>query len=180
MAEMRGKFITLACSLLETKPEAKAAALSSVKLMTGKEWNELDPEGWYDTKVLESVFKAITDHTSPLLGWAAIKVIGRRVYPTIQSTVGLPPHLTTPVEFVKFEAQGFRDNHRGPDVIPRKIIKAEPGMVVMEAPSPGYSCSFIEGVFEGILNMCDIRNGKVKQSRCINKGDSTCEYVITW
>jgi len=180
MAEIKGKFISLACSLLETKPEAKAAALAAVKQMTGKEWNELEPEGWYNTKVLEAVFKAIMDHTSPLLGWAAIKVIGRGVYPTIQRTVGLPTHLATPEDFVKFEAQGFLANHRGADVIPRKVIKAEPGMVVMEAPSPGYNCSFIEGVYEGILIMCDIRHGKVKQSRCVTKSDPTCEYVITW
>ena len=180
MAEMKGKFITLGCSLLETKPEAKNAALTSVKQMTGKEWNELDPEGWYDTKVMNAVFQAIEDHSSPLLAWAAIKVIGRRVYPTIQSTVGLPGDLLTPLDFVKFEAKGFLENHRGSDVIPRKIIRADPNLVIMEAPSPGYKCSFIEGVFEGILHMCDIRNGKVKQSRCITKGDPTCEYVISW
>lgn len=180
MAEVKGKFITLACSLLETKPEAKTAALTAVKQMTGKEWNELDPEGWYNTNVFEAVFKAIMDHTSPLLGWAAIKVIGRGVYPTIQRTVGLPTQLTTPEDFIKFEAEGFLANHRGADVIPRKIIKAEPGMVVMEAPSPGYNCSLIEGVYEGILIMCDIRHGKVKQSRCVTKGDTTCEYVISW
>jgi predicted hydrocarbon binding protein len=180
MADLKGKFVTLACSLLETKPEAKTAALAAVKQMTGKEWNELDPEGWYDTKVMNAVFQAIEDHTSPLLAWAAIKVIGRRVYPTIESSVGLPPNLNTPLDFVKFEAQGFLANHRGSEVVPRKIISAEPGLVVMEAPSPGYKCSFIEGVFEGILIMCDIRNGKVKQTRCVTKGDPTCEYVISW
>ncbi len=180
MAEIKGKFISPACSLLETKPEAKAAALSSVKQMTGKEWHDLDPEEWYDTKVLQAVFQAIVDHTSPLLGWASIKVIGRRVYPTIKTTVGLPAHLSTPLDYIKFAVQGFRENHRGHDVIQRKIIKAEPGLVVIEAPSPGYSCIFVEGVYEGLLIMCNIRNGKVKQSQCIAKGDPTCEYVITW
>ena len=180
MAEVKGKFIMLACSLLETKPEAKMAALSSVRTMTGKEWDALDPEGWYDTKVMGSVLQAIVDNTSPLLGWAAIKVIGRRVFPTIQSTVGLPSNLNTPMDFITYDAQTFLENHRGVGLVPRKVIKAEPGLVIMEAPSPGYSCSLIEGVYEGILIMCDIRNGKVKQSQCVTKGDPTCEYVVTW
>ncbi len=180
MAEIKGRFITLACSLLETKPEAKAAALSSVKQMTGKEWNELDAEGWYDTEVLQSVFQAIMDHTSAVRGWAAIKVIGRKVYPTIQRTVGLPSHLSTPLDFLEFAAERFLESHRGDDVVPRKVIAADPGRVVVDAVSPGYSCALTEGVYEGILIMCNIRNGKVTQSRCVAKGDPTCEYVITW
>ncbi|HMY33909.1 MAG TPA: hypothetical protein PLM36_22885 [Leptospiraceae bacterium] len=105
MAEVKGKFITLSCSLLETKPAAKKAALEAVKNMTGKEFNELDPEGWYDTKVMQSVFKAIEENSSPLLARAAIKLIGQKVYPTIEKTAGLPPTLKTPLDFIKFEAE---------------------------------------------------------------------------
>lgn len=180
MAEIKGKFILLACSLLETKPEAKSQALANVRRLTGREWNELDPEGWYDTKVINSVFEAIEANASPILAWAAIKVIGQNVYPTIERTVGLPKTLQTPLDFVKFEAEGFMANHRGPDVTPRKIVSAEPGSVVVEAPSPGYNCSFIEGVFDGILIMCGIRNGEVTQTRCVKKGHPTCEYHIRW
>lgn len=180
MAEIKGKFITLACSLLQTKPEARAAALQAVKSMTGKEWSELDPEGWYDTRVLGAVFDAVEANTSPILAWAALKVIGQRVYPTIEATAGLPKDLRTPLDFVKFEAEGFKANHRGADVVQRKLIKAEPGSVVMEAPSPGYNCAFIEGVFDGILRMCTIMNGKVTQTKCVRKGHSTCEYHIQW
>lgn len=180
MADIKGKFITLACSLLETKPEAKRAALDAVVRMTGKASDQLDPEGWYDTKVLDAVFSAIEQHTSPMLAWAAIRLIGTRVYPTINQTVGLPKNLETPLDFVKFEAQGFRDNHRGSDVQPRRFVKSDYGDVVVEAPSPGYNCAFIEGVFDGILQMCGIKTGKVSQTRCIKKGDSTCEYHIQW
>ncbi len=180
MAEVKGKFITLACSLLETKPEAKAKALQEVKERTGLEWNELDPEGWYDTQVFEAVFQSIEDNTNPVMAWAAIKVIGQNVYPTIQRSVGLPDTLETPLDYVKFEAQGFLENHRGPDVIPRKILEESPGKVVMDAPSPGYNCALIEGVFEGILHMCQIKNGKVKQTKCVRNGDPTCEYSIEW
>jgi predicted hydrocarbon binding protein len=180
MAEVKGKFITLACSLLETKPEVKAAALREIKDRTGLEWNELDPEGWYDTQVFEAVFNSIERGASDVMAWAAIKVIGQSVYPTIQRTVGLPQGLETPSDFVKFEAQGFLENHRGPDVQPRKVLEEGPNKVVMEAPSPGYNCALIEGVFEGILYMCNERKGRVRQTKCIKKGDETCEYTIEW
>ncbi len=52
--------------------------------------------------------------------------------------------------------------------------------MVVEAPSPGYNCSFIEGVFDGILIMCGIRLGEVTQTRCVKKGHGTCEYHIRW
>ena len=180
MAEVKGKFISLACTLLETKPEAKRAALDAVSRMTGKQFDQLDPEGWYDTAVFDAVFQAIEENTSPLLAWAAIRLIGTRVYPTINQTVGLPKHLETPLDFVKFEADGFRENHRGAGMQPRRFVKAEPGDVVVEAPSPGYNCALIEGVYDGILQMCGIRTGKVSQTRCVRKGDSTCEYHIQW
>ncbi len=36
-------------------------------------------------------------------------------------------------------------------MIPRKIVSADPGSVVVEAPSPGYNCALIEGVSYRIL-----------------------------
>ncbi|HMY33908.1 MAG TPA: hypothetical protein PLM36_22880 [Leptospiraceae bacterium] len=144
--------------------------------MTGKEFNELDPEGWYDTKVMQSVFKAIEENSSPLLARAAIKLIGQKVYPTIEKTAGLPPTLKTPLDFIKFEAEGFLLNHRGSDVKPRKIIQAEDKNVVIEANSPGYSPVLIEGVFLGILEMCMIKTGRVDNKE--ENGNSI--YYIKW
>ncbi|MEM7184651.1 MAG: hypothetical protein AAF518_27395 [Spirochaetota bacterium] len=180
MAEVKGKFITLSCSLLETKPKAKEAALAEVKARTGKEFNELEPEGWYDASVMQAVFQSIEANSSTLLAKAAIKLIGEKVYPTIEQTVGLPQDFKTPLDFLKFEAEGFKQNHRGSDVIQRTIIKAEEGSVVINAPSPGYSCILIEGVFSGILKMAGINTGKVIQTKCVKEGHDTCEYHITW
>lgn len=180
MAEVKGKFIMLACSLLETKPAAKEAALAKVQELTGVPYTELDPEGWVDTKVFDAVFQSIEDNTSPMLAWAAIRNIGTEVYPTIEKTAGLPKDLNEPIDFIKFEAAGFLDNHRGSEVVPRKFIKTDKGDVVVEAPSPGYNCALIEGVFDGILKMCGISGGKVSQTRCVRKGDHTCEYHIQW
>ena len=180
MAEVKGKFITLACDLIKSKPEARQAAIDAVRKLTGKDPYELDPEGWYNTKVFDAVFTAIETSAAGIMGWAAIKVIGQLVYPTIKTTAGLPPHLKTPLDFVTFEADGFLQNHRGSDVIPRKFVTTEDGNIVVDAPSPGYNCTLIEGVFEGILHICGIGDGVVKQTQCVKRGDPTCVYHITW
>ena len=180
MAEVKGKFITLACDLIKSKPKAREAAIAAVSVMTGRDPYELEPEGFYDTKVFDAVFRAVEEHTEGIHGWASIKVIGQLVYPTIEATVGLPDHLKTPADFVKFEAEGFLDNHRGSDVIPRKFLKVEENDIIVEAPSPGYNCILIEGVFDGILQMCRVKDGSVKQTQCVRRGDPTCVYHITW
>jgi hypothetical protein len=180
MAEVKGKFITMACSLLEIKPEAKAEAMEAVKSLTGKQWDQLEPEGWYGTNVFDAIFRITEKHHGPVMGWAAIKIMGRRVFSTKERTVGLPKHLKTPLDWLKWEGNGFMEDHRGADVVPRKFLKTEPGNVVVEAVSPGYNCMLIEGVYEGILEMCGIKKYKVTQARCVKKGDSTCEYHIEW
>ncbi len=180
MAEVKGKFIILAYDLIKTKPQARRAAMDSVRDLTGKDPYELDPEGWYQTGVLETVFSAVEANTQPIMGWASIKVIGQLVYPTIKTTVGLPEHLRTPLDFIRFESEGFLQNHRGPDLIPRKFIKTEDREIVVEAPSPGYNCTLIEGVYEGILQICGIADGEAKQIQCVKRGDPTCVYRISW
>jgi hypothetical protein len=180
MAEIRGKFIINACDLIKTKPEARQEAIKRVQDLTGKSPYELDPEGWYDTKVVQAVFSSILDHTDEIMGWAAIKVIGQLAYPTIKNTVGLPPELKTPLDIIKFDAQGFLSNHRGPDLVPRKFIQEQDQDIIIEAPSPGYDCGVMEGVYEGILHVCGVGDGRVRQTQCVKKGDSTCVYRITW
>ncbi len=180
MAEIKGKFITLACDLIKSKPQARAAAVDAVKKSTGAEPEALEPEAFYDTKVLNSVFTAIEQDSPGVVGAASIKFIGRLVYPTIKNTAGLPDHLKTPLDFVKFEGDGFLANHRGPDVVPRRFEKLEEGHVIVEAPSPGYNCIFIEGVFEGILGMVGVAGASVRQTQCARKGDNTCVYDIKW
>jgi predicted hydrocarbon binding protein len=181
MAELKGKFIALACNFLHTKPVARQTAIASVRSMTGKDPTELDPEEYYDTKVLDSVFQAVLNSESETVARAALKVIGQEVYYEIKWTVGLPDSLDSPLDYVKFEMEGFRLNHRGPDVVQRRILQAEDGHVIIEAPSPGYNCIWIEGVFEGILRMCGkVRTGRVVQTQCVMKGDPTCVYDIKW
>ena len=126
--------------------------------------------------MFQAVFKAIEDNSSPLLARAAIKLIGQRVYPTIEKTAGLPKNLKTPLDFIKFEAEGFLLNHQGAEVKPRKILVEEDKSVVIEANSPGYSPVLIEGVFLGILEMSGIKTGRVDYKE--ENGNSI--YMIKW
>jgi hypothetical protein len=180
MAKSKGKFIMMAYSLLELNPEAQAEAVQSIKRLTGADVTKLAPEGWYDTNVIGTIFQIAEKYYGAIMAWSTIKVMGRRVYPTIAKTVGFPAHLKIPLDWLQWEGQSFLDDHQGNDVVPRKFLKTDPGHVVVEAISPGYSCILIEGVYEGILEMCKIKHYKVKQTRCVKKGDPVCEYDITW
>jgi predicted hydrocarbon binding protein len=179
MAEVRGKIVSMCYSLLQTKPEAKVAASNAVKQLTGTAPEQLDPERWYDTMLLQAIFKSVEDHVPPLMAWAAIKVMGQRVFPTLKATVGLP-EFASPLDFLKYAAESFRANVRGIDVRPRKILKAVDNEFVVEAPTPGFSCVLIEGVFDGVLKMCNIHNGTVKQIECVKNGDPTCIFQVKW
>ncbi|HMK34795.1 MAG TPA: hypothetical protein VK463_06995 [Desulfomonilaceae bacterium] len=180
MAEVKGKFITLAAELLTSKHGVRSAAIGAIRRVTGKSPRELEPEGWYDTNVLNGFFSAVESYESPLVAWAAIRVIGRNVYPAVDAIEGSPKRLRTPLNLLKSEAEVFLRYHRGSDVVPRKFLQSEDRCIIVEAPSPGYNCALIEGVFDGILCMCHITHGTVKQTKCIRKGDSTCEYTIQW
>jgi hypothetical protein len=171
MAEVKGKFITLGCSLMTVYPEAQTKANNYLKKETGRGWNELEQEGWYDTKIFNEVMELYAK--SSLTGIKAIVTLGRKVYPTIKKSVGIPDNIKTPLDFIKFEAKGFLLNHKGDDVIPRKIIKSIDKEVIVQAPAPGYNEKLYEGVFLGILEMCGITTGKVE-----NIGKST--FKITW
>ncbi len=52
------------------------------------------------------------------------------------------------------------------------FLKVEPGHIIVEAISPGYNCILVEGVFEGILDMCNIKTYTVKQALCKERQSS--------
>jgi hypothetical protein len=145
---------------------------------TGKTFAELDPEGWYDTSLFNLFMETYARYS--VSGERAIVTLGRNVYPTIKKSAGLPPHLKTPLDFIKFEAEGFLANHRGSDVQPRKFISTKDGDVLVQAPAPGYNPKLYEGVFLGILEMSGVKTGKVVQTKARANGDATDEFHITW
>lgn len=174
MAEVKGKFITLAGNLMTLYEKYQQIADEKLYKNIGKHFNQLDPEGWYDTKYFNTFMEEYAKG-SPT-GEFAIVTLGRNIYPTIKKTAGLPPDIKTPLDLIIFEAKGFELAHRGADVKPRKFIKKRDGHVIVQAPAPGYSQKLYEGVFRGILEMYDIKTGKV----IMTKGAPVFEYDISW
>ncbi len=174
MAEVKGKFITLAGYLMKLYENALHFCDNILYEKIGLHYNELDPEGWYDTKIFNGfmVNYAKASRTKD----KAIITLGRKVYPTIEKTAGIPSHIQTPLDLIVYEAQGFMLNHRGADVVPRKFLKQTDGHVIVRAPAPGYSQKLYEGVYLGILEMRDIKNGTVEMT----KGAPHFEYEIKW
>ncbi|PLX04564.1 MAG: hypothetical protein C0594_09060 [Marinilabiliales bacterium] len=171
MAEVKGKFITLTCMLMQNNPEVLKKADEYLEDETGCTHMELDPEEFYDTKLWDTTMTIYSEaHDDPK---QAIINLGKRVYPTIKRTAGMPPHLKTPLDFVRFEAEGYLANHNGDDVIPRKIINESEKEITMYAPAPGYNEHLYIGVWLGILEMIGINTGQVDEL-----GDST--YRIYW
>jgi hypothetical protein len=169
MAQVKGKFIKLAGFVMF--PDELKIADEYLKKLLGLTHDYLEDEEWYDTSIFDTFMKTCVEHS--LSKERLYITIGKKVYPTIKNTTGLPEHLVTPLDFIKFEAEGFLQNHRGEDVFPRKIIKAEDHEVIMQAKAPGYSSKLYEGVWLGILYMCDIKTGHVE-----NLGDDI--FKITW
>jgi hypothetical protein len=169
MAQVKGKFIKLAGFIMF--PDEIKIADEYLKVTLGLNHNDLEDEEWYDTSIFDTFMKICVEHS--LSKERVYMIIGKKVYPTIQRTTGLPSYLKSPLDYIKFEAEGFMMNHRGEDVVPRKIISAGANEVIMEAKAPGYSNKLYEGVWLGILEMCKITTGKVE-----NLGKDV--FRITW
>ena len=181
MAQIKGKMVNMIINYISSRPDIQELAREGVKSLTGKLPAELEPEGWYDTQVLNSIMETIRANTDRVSADIMIQVAGMEIYYVIKETGEIPSGLNTALDWIKFEAEGFLAHHKGPDVVPRKFIKAEDGHVIVEAPTPGYDCTLIEGCFMGILRMNKQYDGKVTQTQCIKKnGDSTCVFDIRW
>lgn len=178
MAQIKGKFIILTASLMRSYKDALKKADKQIVQSTGKHWDELDPEGWYDAENYRNIIAAYAE-ASPLKEKAMI-TLGKRIYPTIKRTVGFPPGLETPLDYIEFEAQGYLENLRGPEIEPRKFVKKEEGHVIVQTRMPEQDCKVLEGVYLGLLEMVGVSGGSVEQMKCVKQGDPICEFHITW
>ena len=169
MAKVKGKFIKLTGNLMLEKERVLANEFLQKEL--GLTHRQLEDEAWYDTLIYDRFMRICVENS--LSKDFMYIFIGKKVYPTIKKSVGLPEYLKTPLDFIKFEAEGFLMNHLGDDVVPRKFIKVADREVIMQAIPPGYSSKLYEGVFLGILEMCGVQTGVVE-----NIGDHT--FKITW
>jgi hypothetical protein len=170
MAQVKGKFITLTGMLASSSAEVTQKIDHYLEEHTGLTHLELDPEEFYEVSLWNAVMNIYASTFADPR--QAIISLGKRIYPTIKLTMGLPDHLKTPKDFILFEAQGFQMNH-SQDVEPRKIIQETENSVTIYAPAPGYDASLFIGVWLGILEMIGIFSGAVKET-----GKNT--YTITW
>lgn len=178
MAEIKGKFITLAASLMSIYKDKLEIVDKQLFEGTGKHWNELDPEGWYDVKYYRDMMTAYAK-ASPSKENAII-TLGKQIYPTIKRTVGFPPNLKTPIDYIEFENRGYLENLRGEEIKPRIFLKKENGYVIVQTRMLEQDCKILEGVYMGIMKLAGIDRGKIYQAKCIKNGDSFCEYHIIW
>jgi len=177
MAKVRGNIIQLTASLMSLYPDAQKSADDALFKECGKHWKELKIDDFYETKLWDLMMTAYSK--ASIQGENALLTVGKKIYPTIKAAGQIPKEIDSALKMIKFEADGFVLYHKGPDVIPRKFLKADEGDVIVLAPSPGYNCKVIEGVYLGILKMFG-KNGTVVQEKCVKKGDSTCQYHISW
>ncbi len=178
MAEVRGNLINLTGALMSFYPEAQKKADDILFKESDIHWEDITIDDWVDAKVWDAFMNAYMEGS--ISGEKALITLGRRIYPGIKDAGQIPPEIDTPLKMLKFEGEGFKIYHRGPDVKPRNFLRLNDGDVLVEAPSPGYNCKVIEGVFQGIVEMFGIKSVKVNQTKCVKQGDNTCEYHITW
>lgn len=180
MDKLRGKFITMAGFAMSLYKDEQSKADAWLKSKVGKGYRDLEPDGWYDLEIfikfLETYAKA-----SPT-GEQAYVTTGRQVFPTAKSAGALPPNLSKPVDFLEFEFNLYLMSLEGPNIHPRKLLQATDGDIRIEVKNPPYLAfdRLMEGVFLGAVEMAGVKNAKVEQTKCAQKGDAVCEYRITW
>lgn len=178
MVKIKGKFIILVASLMKIYKKEFEKTDNELYDELGLHWNELGSEEWYDIKYYNLFIKSYVK-ASPT-NENAMVTLGRKIYPTIKATTGFPPNLVTPLDFIKYESQGYTENIKGPDIVPRTFVREDDGDVIIQMNMKEQPCKLMEGVYKGILDMSGASFGQVFHDKCILKGDPYCEFHITW
>jgi hypothetical protein len=178
MPEVRGKFIKLAGRLMSLYPDQREKADAVLFKKTGKHWGELDPAEWYEADIYRVFLDTYCE--SSVTGDRALITLGRNIFPTKKKLGELPDDITGALDLLIYSTRSFTDDHRGAGIRPVRVIRADEGEVILDIPDHGYECRVDEGVYLGILGMFGIDDGLVEQARCKKKGDSSCEFHITW
>lgn len=159
VADIKGRIILLASSLMDPSQVARAEAVLTQR--TGLSLKDIDPDGWVNTAVFDVFLQEYARSSGR--GGAAIRDIGRQVYPTLKKAGALPEVTKSALEWLLFEGEGFLQNHRGNEVRERSFLLSEPGHVVVEAVAPGYDAELYAGVYEGILEFAGVREYRVER-----------------
>lgn len=180
MDKVRGKFITMAGYSMALYKGEQAKADEWLQSKVGKSYTDLEPDGWYDLEIFINFLEAYA--AASITGEQAYATTGRQVFRTAKEAGLLPPGLSKPVDFLKFEFGLYLMSLEGPNIHPRKLLQVTDGDVRIEVKNPPYLAfdRLMEGVFLGAVEMAGIENAKVEQASCAQKGDVVCEYRITW
>jgi len=180
MDRLRGKFITMAGHSMALYKDQRARADEWLKSKTGAGFKDLEPDGWYDLAIFVEFLEAYAEASPTAEG--AYVTTGRQVFHTARAAGLLPPSLSKPVDFLKFEFDLYLMSLEGPSIHPRNLLLAADGDVRIEVKNPPYLAfdRLMEGVFQGAVEMAGVENAKVEQTRCVHNGDAVCEYRITW
>ncbi len=178
MAEVKGKFITLAAGFIKIYPKFYEKADRFVYQSTGLRQDKLDPEGWYDARLYAYVMECYVE--ASITKEKALVTLGKSIYPTIKRTTGFPPGLETPMDYIEFEAQGYLENLRGPGIRPRKIIKKSDTYAIVQLRMDEQPCKVMEGIYQGILEVTGHEDGSIEHKKCIKNGDPECEFHVKW
>lgn len=177
-AEVRGNIVSLTGALMSAYPALQKQANQILFEKTGKNWDEIGIEDWVDTYIWHQFMDVYSKGS--IAGDRSLITLGRKIYPTIKKSGGLPPEMDSALKVLIMECETFLDYHRGADVEKRRILKAEEGNFIVNAKSPGYTCKVIEGVYMGILELFGIETGMVNQTECVCDGDQSCVFDVRW
>ncbi len=182
MDMLRGAFIKTAGFAMAAFKDDQEKADAWIISKVGKSFKDLSNDGWYDLKIFIK-FLEIYASASPT-GERAYISTGKQVFLTAKLAGMLPPDLSKPIDYLKFEFDLYFQSLKGPNIHPRKLLAATDGDVCIEVKNPPYRAfdKLMEGVFFGAVTMAGIsaRSVKVEQTKCALNGDAVCEYRITW
>lgn len=159
-------------------PKALETINSTLIRYTGKAWNKLDPNEFYDIRLFSECLQSYSSATK--MGTKAISVFGRHFYPTIQSTYGIPPQIKTITDHLKYESEMFIKTHQGVNVEPRKITAKSEKEIQVLTKSVGYDPILFQGVFIGVFQTIGIRSVVVTHTKRQVSYNDYNEFKITW
>ncbi len=178
MVKVRGKFITLAASLMVLYKEALEKTDRQLFTETGKHWNELEPDGWYDVRHYNNFIGAYVESSASKEN--AMITFGKQIYPTVKRLDGFPANLKTPIDYLEFEVETYINAFKGPGIKPRKFIRKEPGYVIIQTVMPEQDCKTLEGVYMGIMKLAGVTKGKIEQNQMFEKGRTVSVNFILY